>query len=33
LEAMDSILIEANEERTVKNQSNDICRMLVVSPN
>lgn len=33
LYAMDSILIEANEERIVENRSNDICRMLVVSPN
>ncbi|PHR96353.1 MAG: hypothetical protein COA68_15560 [Oceanobacter sp.] len=33
LHAMDSILIEANEERAVENRSNDICRMLVVSPN
>lgn len=33
LGALDSILIEANEERAVVNRSNDICKMLVVSPN
>lgn len=32
LQAMDSILIEANEERTVENRSVDVARMLVVSP-
>lgn len=33
LQAMDSILIEANEERSVINRTNDVCKMLVVSPN
>ena len=29
---LDSILIEANEERTVHNKGNDVARMLVISP-
>ena len=32
LTPLDSCLIEANEERTVENRSNDIAKMLVVSP-
>ena len=28
----DSILIEANEERTVENRSNEVAEMLVISP-
>lgn len=30
---MDSILIEANEERTVENRGQDVCKMIVISPN
>ncbi len=33
LGALDSILIEPNEERSVENRTNDVCKMLVVSPN
>ena len=29
---LDSILIEANESRTVENRSNDVAKMLVASP-
>ena len=30
---MDSILIEANEERTVENRGQNVCKMIVISPN
>ena len=33
LGALDSILIEPNEERVVENRTNDVCKMLVISPN
>jgi quercetin dioxygenase-like cupin family protein len=29
---LDSCLIEANEERIVENRSNDVAKMLVISP-
>ncbi len=32
LSAMDSCLIEANEERSVENRSHDVAKMLVIAP-
>lgn len=32
LSAMDSCLIEANEDRSVENRSKDVAKMLVISP-